>query len=191
MAVPPPSPPDKPALRRALREARRAFVAGLDPDRLAACRMAIHDRLRPLLDRTGPIAGYVATGDEPDVMAPLGDAARAGRQVALPHVSAGRAMSFAAWRPDVALVRGALGIAQPAAAGSIVPAILLVPLLGFDRSGARLGQGGGYYDRWCAAHPRSFRVGIAWSVQEVSTLPVDGWDVPLHGIVTERERIDL
>lgn len=189
MAVPPPH-PSKPALRRTLRAARRRFVETLGAERLAAAQAALHDRLRPLLDRGGPLAGYAAIGDEPDILPLLAEADRQGRTVALPRIGTGRTLSFAPWRPDVALVRGPLGIAQPAAAGAVAPTVLLVPLVGFDRGGARLGQGGGYYDRWFAAHPHATRIGIAWSVQEAADLPVDAWDMPLHAVATERDWID-
>ncbi len=189
MAVPPPLPQaDKPALRSSLRAARRGFVAALSPDRLAACEAAIRDRVRPVLGRAGPLAGYVATGGEPDILPLLEDAARRGSQTALPHVAADRTMTFVSAGSPRA--RRPLGSTQPAAAGAVLPAVLLVPLVGFDRRGARLGQGGGSYDRWFAAHPDAWRIGIAWSVQEVATLPVDAWDVPLHGIVTELEWIE-
>ena len=71
----------------------------------------------------------------------------------------------------------------------LTPDIVLTPLVGFDRRGTRLGQGAGHYDRAFAAHPAAWRVGIAWSVQEVDALPADAWDVPLHAIATEREWI--
>ena len=58
-----------------------------------------------------------------------------------------------------------------------------------DRRGNRLGQGAGQYDRAFAAHPAAWRIGVAWSVQQVDALAPDPWDVPLHAIVTESEWI--
>ena len=185
MAVPPPLPHDKTALRRLLRKARRDFTASRDA---AEHVDAIRARLAPLLDRPGPIAGYVAQSGEPDILPFLLAAHRAGLAAALPTITR-TTMTFGAWHPDAALSPGFSGIPQPDAGAAIVPAILLTPLLGFDRRGNRLGQGGGYYDRWFAAHPAAMRIGIAWSVQEVPALAVDAWDVPLHAIVTEKEWI--
>ncbi|MDB5738517.1 MAG: 5-formyltetrahydrofolate cyclo-ligase, partial [Sphingomonas bacterium] len=54
-------------------------------------------------------------------------------------------------------------------------------------AGNRLGQGGGYYDRWFEGHPDAMRVGIAWSVQELPAVPRDVWDMPLHAVATEKE----
>jgi 5-formyltetrahydrofolate cyclo-ligase len=195
MAVPPPHldtapAPDKGALRRALRSARNAFVAPLDESALAVRLAAIDAHLAPLLARDGPIAGYVAHRGEPDILPFLMRAHALGREVALPHVVGDGLMRFAGWRPDAALTPGPSGIPQPDAGDeAIAPDILLVPLIGFDRGGHRLGQGGGYYDRWFAGHPHAMRVGIAWSVQEVAEIPRESWDMPLHAIATEKEWI--
>jgi 5-formyltetrahydrofolate cyclo-ligase len=71
----------------------------------------------------------------------------------------------------------------------VAPDLILTPLVAFDRSLARLGQGAGHYDRAFARYPLARRIGVAFSVQEVERLPTDAWDVPLHAIVTEREWI--
>tara|TARA_R110002072_G_scaffold1369_15_gene11440 strand:- start:13418 stop:13729 length:312 start_codon:yes stop_codon:yes gene_type:complete len=69
---------------------------------------------------------------------------------------------------------------------------LLVPLVGFDRSGQRLGMGGGYYDRTLSAlrcWKALPKIGVAHSAQEVDALLVKPWDVQLDGIVTDNELI--
>lgn len=89
---------------------------------------------------------------------------------------------------------GAYGIAEPSAACPLTRLadidVALVPGLGWDRKGGRLGRGGGYYDR-LLAHPefRGVRCGIFFSVQEMDELPMEQWDVRLDLIVTERETI--
>ena len=80
---------------------------------------------------------------------------------------------------------GPFGIRQPAkSAAEIVPDLVFVPLIGFTASGDRLGQGGGHYDRWLAAHPGRIAVGLAWDVQLVESLPVEPHDAPLDAVVT-------
>lgn len=159
------------------------------PD-VATATGVLVDRLLPLLGRNGPIAGYVAHRGEPDISSLLIRAHALGLGIALPHIGADRRMRFASWHPEAALIPGASGIPQPAAADEqVLPAIVLTPLVGFDRDGNRLGQGAGHYDRWFAAHRAAMRVGIAWSVQEVTSLPRDAWDMPLHAIATEKEWI--
>ena len=74
--------------------------------------------------------------------------------------------------------------------------LVLVPLLGFDRRGNRLGAGAGYYDRsfeFLRAKPRPAQpllVGIGYHFQEVPELPAESWDVPLDFIATDRELIE-
>ena len=75
------------------------------------------------------------------------------------------------------------------------PIVILIPMVGFDRSGARLGHGAGFYDRALAAiHARGRRpplVGIAFSVQEVARIPHEPHDIRLDWIVTETETLDF
>ncbi|HET8613015.1 MAG TPA: 5-formyltetrahydrofolate cyclo-ligase [Sphingomonas sp.] len=192
MAVPPPFPAaDKAALRRELRARRAALVAGLSEAERAERCAAIERRLRPLLAREGPIAGYVAHRGEPDILPLLLAAFHLGHRIALPRIDETGAMRFLAWDPDAPLAPGRAGILQPVAGEPIAPAVILAPLVGFDRAGRRLGQGGGHYDRWFAAHPEAMRVGVAWAAQELPALAADPWDMPLHAIATEQEWIEV
>ena len=63
--------------------------------------------------------------------------------------------------------------------------LAVAPLLAVDCEGYRLGYGGGYYDRYFAAHPNVLRVGICYAGQVVPRLPRSKQDIPLHAIVTE------
>lgn len=83
------------------------------------------------------------------------------------------------------LESGVWGLRQPGVdAPVVVPEVLFMPLVGFTASGDRLGQGGGYYDRYLAAHPQTIAVGMAWDVQEVPELPIELHDMRLSAIVT-------
>jgi 5-formyltetrahydrofolate cyclo-ligase len=176
----------KRALRARLRALRDTFVTErprtiAPPDRYLAL-------LRPGLT----IASYAPIGSEADP-APLALAAlEAGCTLALPHVTSRAApLRFLAWHPDHDLAPGPFGLRQPLDhAEEVDPDIILTPLVGFDAALNRLGQGAGHYDRAFAAHPHARRIGIAWSVQRVETLPADPWDVPLHAIVTEQGWIE-
>lgn len=80
---------------------------------------------------------------------------------------------------------GPLGLRQPPAHTPIVvPEVLLMPLVGFTARGDRLGQGGGFYDRYLAAHPTVIAIGMAWDVQEVAELPTELHDIRINAIVT-------
>ena len=191
MAVPPPS-PDKPAVRRALKQARRTYVtrlaeAGQIAEMIEAAALRAAGHIRP----GAIVALYSSFGQELDP-APLGVLLSAqGYRLALPHVAADRTtMRFIAWDHGAPLIAGAYGLSQPAEeGGEIAPTIIITPLVGFDRKGGRIGQGAGYYDRAFAALPGAVRIGYAWSVQELPAIPRDPWDVPLHAICTEREWI--
>jgi 5-formyltetrahydrofolate cyclo-ligase len=66
------------------------------------------------------------------------------------------------------------------------PDIILVPMLGFDRYGTRLGYGGGYYDRTLASLTKKPKlVGLAFAVQELPLIPRDTHDIPLDLVITE------
>ena len=111
--------------------------------------------------------------------------------IALP-VTVDRAtpIAFLPHDDECEIVDGPFGLRQPVARDKgVAPDIILTPLVAFDRRGNRVGQGAGHYDRAFAAYPRAWRIGIAWSVQEIAACPADAWDVPLHAIATEKEWI--
>ena len=83
------------------------------------------------------------------------------------------------------LESGVWGLRQPGVKAPVVtPEVLFMPLVGFTARGDRLGQGGGYYDRYLAAHPQTAAIGMAWDVQEVPELPTELHDIRLSAIVT-------
>ncbi|HTM78713.1 MAG TPA: 5-formyltetrahydrofolate cyclo-ligase, partial [Devosia sp.] len=91
------------------------------------------------------------------------------------------------WEQGAALYPSGFGTLAPAElAPQAAPDVVLMPLLGFDHMGTRLGYGGGYYDRTLArmAH-RPRLIGLAFSAQEVDAIPRESHDIPLDAIVTE------
>jgi 5-formyltetrahydrofolate cyclo-ligase len=122
------------------------------------------------------------------VVACFGDRALESVALALPYArrSSGE-MHYRAWDRREPTLRDECGI--PCAEGPlVVPDVVLVPCLGFTRSGFRLGYGGGYFDRWLAVHPQVTSVGVAWAVGELrdAALAAQAHDQPLSLIVTER-----
>jgi len=172
----------KQALRARIRAARDAFVAG-DPPALA-----VPDQFRARLSHGLTVTSYVPMGSEADP-SPLARAAvEAGCVLALPRVTNRREpMRFLAWDAGEDLVPGQFGLLQPHhAAPELAPDIILTPMLAFDAKLDRLGQGAGYYDGAFARFPDAWRIGVAWSVQQVEDLPVDPWDMHLHAVITEQ-----
>ncbi len=183
-------PDQKRHLRERLRFRRRHFAANLDEfSRFAAFR-ALPASLEQSIGADAMIGAYAPWGDEPDILPMLATLAEAGR-LALPHHAVRiDTMDFRCWRAGDTLVKGPWGSPQPADGGeSVVPSLVFCPLVGFDRRGGRIGQGGGHYDRWFAAHPQALRIGIGWSVQEIDDAPSEPTDMPLDAILTEQEFI--
>ncbi|MEE8222875.1 MAG: 5-formyltetrahydrofolate cyclo-ligase [Alphaproteobacteria bacterium] len=136
------------------------------------------------------MAGYWPTAEEADIRPLMTALHQRGHRLALPRVVArGAPLRFLRWHPGDRLETGFGGILEPAAGTEeIHPEVLLVPLLGFDGTGLRLGYGGGFYDRTLAALRKARDVeaiGIAYSEQEVDSLPAGGHDERLDWVVTE------
>ena len=135
------------------------------------------------------MAGYWPTNEEADIRPLMTALNQRGHRLALPRVERrGAPLRFFRWQPGDRLEAGFGDILEPAAAEEIHPEVLLVPLLAFDGTGLRLGTGGGFYDRTLAALRQARGVeaiGIAYSDQEVDSLPAGDHDERLDWVVTE------
>jgi 5-formyltetrahydrofolate cyclo-ligase len=139
---------------------------------------------------------FVSLKDETDTMAIVRAALEAGKTVLMPKVFAEEARMAACPIADVdELKLGAFGIPEPAVETYVPPEEIdfcLVPARAFDRLGARLGRGAGYYDRFMSDGAfRAFCCGIAFSEQILEEVPVDCHDLPVKAIVTDAETIRL
>jgi len=180
----------KQKLREKLRFRRRHFVTNLDGMAQLAAFRALPALLSELIADYAVVGAYIAWGDEPDIMPMFAQLGEAGA-LALPH-HAGRVdtMDFRRWRPGEPLAKGPWSTQQPADDALLaVPDLIFCPLVGFDRHGGRIGQGGGHYDRYFAAHPGALRIGVGWSVQEIDATPSESTDIVLDAVLTEQEFI--
>jgi 5-formyltetrahydrofolate cyclo-ligase len=149
-----------------------------------------------LLDSVrGVVAGYWPMRSEADPRPIMVALKERGIALALPamHRPGGDFASevlFRPWMPWEPLVPGGFGTLVPVPeAGETGPAVLLVPLLAFDRQCRRLGYGKGHYDRAIArlqAKGDLLTIGIAYAAQEVAEVPTEPHDRVLHAIATER-----
>jgi 5,10-methenyltetrahydrofolate synthetase len=174
----------KKALRKRLRETRNAVGAAtrVQWDAHIGAQVVGWWRRRQM----AVLGVYWPMHGEPDLRAAYAELSDAGAQLALPVV-AGRAqpLAFAAWTPGEPLVADEMGVMVPARLRFVdLPGGLLVPCLGFNEEGYRLGYGGGFYDRTLEALPRPLTLGIAYSCQE-AVFAHAAHDVPLDVIVTE------
>jgi len=142
------------------------------------------------------VSGFMPMKSEINPLPLMKKLADAGARLALPVVAGrGKPLVMRAWNFGAPLPSGVWGIREPKPdAVEMEPDILLVPLLAFDRTGHRLGYGGGYYDLTIAqlrAHKSIVAVGLAYAAQEIAEVPVTPRDAALDLVLTEREVIDL
>jgi 5-formyltetrahydrofolate cyclo-ligase len=183
---------DLQALRRQLRARRRAIV-GTERQRAARQVSRLIDQARLL--RPGRRIGlYLSLPEELDTTPLLQLAQRRRCVIALPRVTSKRHARMRFLVFDGTIKTGAYGISEPGGRQGLRALeldVVFIPLVGFDAAGNRLGMGKGFYDR-CLVHRIALRnwrrpllAGIAYEVQQVSSLPRAGHDVPLDVIVTD------
>jgi 5-formyltetrahydrofolate cyclo-ligase len=191
--------PSRIELRTTLRERRAAMSAA---DRIAAATALVeHLENIPEFITDTNIAGYWAIAGELPLAAIMGGLRARGQVYHLPVIDEHKRLKFAPWWPGVDVVPNRFGIPEPT--GTTHPQlapdamdVVLVPLLGFDRRGHRLGFGGGYYDRSFAflrdleRPSKPLLVGIGYALQEIDRIEPEDWDVRLDYVATERELID-
>lgn len=137
-----------------------------------------------------PVAGYMPIRTEINPLSVMAEAAAHG-PVGVPVIeAAGQPLWFSKWEPECAMVDGPFGAQVPALGEPMVPQIVIVPLVAWDRAGGRLGYGGGFYDRTLEglrARGPVLAIGFAYAAQEAEDLPLEPTDQPLNMIVTERD----
>ena len=111
-------------------------------------------------------------------------------KVSLPIIKKDNQMNFYSWSKNHPLKINKFGIPEPVSSKVFYPDILLVPLVAYDSSLNRLGYGGGYYDRYIEKIEKIkkiTKIGLAFSFQKISTIPINQYDKRLDFIVTEKE----
>ena len=184
---------DKKTCRHFLRAKRKQISMA---SRLNAARLAsLYLIESPLFIKSNHISAYMAKNDEFDCGPLIRAIWNSGKQCYLPVLAApnSRQLEFVAYREEDPLRPNRYGILEPLK-GEVWPAdhldLVLVPLVGFDRQGRRLGMGAGYYDHTFAflqtMQQRSCcLIGVGFAVQQVPRVPEDPWDVLLDGVLTE------
>ena len=180
--------------RRALRQQRRALSARQRQQVGAAAARCL--RRQPLFQRAQHVGVYLDDFGEVPTQAMIRLCFKQGKTVYLPRVRRfDQRLSFVKISrrqyQNRRFARHRLGMLEPRQQrGQSVKTLqlLILPLLGFDHMGTRLGMGGGYYDRTLAHCPaRPFRIGLAYDFQQVERLQRQAWDQPLDAaLVTGR-----
>ena len=187
---------DLSALRQQLRTQRRALH---DDKQSFLSQRAVEQLARHRVFRAAQhIACYIPNDGELDVTPLIDQAWAMGKTIYLPLLSSihRNHLHFLPYRPDDELVCNRYGIPEPVIRSRRMVDLkrldlVLLPLVGFDSRGNRLGMGGGFYDRSFAFLRRRrcwFKpglLGVAYDFQEVKSLECNAWDVPLNGVATE------
>jgi 5-formyltetrahydrofolate cyclo-ligase len=182
----------KAQLRTQLR--RRRHALGPEKQHLAGQSVARHISGLPGWPDATRIATYLAADDELDTT-PISEMCRdLGKQLFLPVIQPDQSLLFAQWSPEHTLHRNRYDIPEPPADALRCPAqeldIILLPLVGWDEQGGRLGMGGGFYDRTMAGIHGPRLVGLGHSCQQVDHVPREAWDISLDFIATDTALYD-
>lgn len=195
---------DKAGLRASLRASRATLQASDREDQSDGLRRVVvqylSDRYRPAGRPDAPlptVAAYLGVDPEPATERLVGELHRLGFGVVVPVCEPAHRLSWVRWVPGVALQRSVRAPVQepvgPRLAFDDVPdvGLILVPALGVDRTGNRIGQGGGYYDRFLADRPLDGpgavpRLGMVYrtEVLPAGAVPSEPYDQPLGGAFT-------
>jgi 5-formyltetrahydrofolate cyclo-ligase len=171
--------------RQRLIAERLAMTPEARADASAAIGAALQARYPP--GSLALVAGYWPLRGEYDPLGYLRQSIDAGAVAALPVVAAPAApLQFRPWTPQARMEPGRWITFHPADGPAVIPTALLVPLVGFDAAGHRLGYGGGFYDRTLAAlEPRPLTIGIGFEIARLASIDPGPHDAPMDVIITE------
>jgi 5-formyltetrahydrofolate cyclo-ligase len=171
--------------KSAMRAEAIARRAALDP--AAGHEMAEIALRHVAFPRT--VAGFWPIQQEIDTRPLLHALHARGHIVLLPQTPhSGRPLVFRRWSPESEMIAERFGTSYPNGPEA-TPEFILVPLLAWDRSGGRLGYGGGFYDVTLASLPGVARAGVAYAALEVPAVPMEKHDIRLPAVITERELV--
>ena len=136
------------------------------------------------------VGGYYPCNYEIDDLEILNNFRKKNITVSLPIITKNNQMDFFEWSKNNPFKINQYGIIEPISKNKIYPDLLLIPLLAYDFKLNRLGYGGGFYDRYIEKIEKIKKVtkiGLAFSFQKISSIPINQYDKRLDYIVTEKE----
>ena len=182
----------KSALRNELRARRRQLD---ESDRLSLDASINHFLAKFIAEhRPATIAAFWPFDGEPNLLPTLEASDQQGTQIALPVIKqspSGPSLIFRQWSGATVMKKSRFGIPEPCGNPEILMCdidLLLMPLVGWDESGSRLGMGAGFYDRALQSFSHSdvpIRAGVAYQLQKVPDVPDEPWDIRLHMLLSE------
>lgn len=172
------------------RQTAKAAREGIPAEQRPILSAQACGRLVGLPEVTGAsvVLGYFATDAELDPAGAIAALRGLGATIALPRIVGPGALTIHQVSEFEGLEHGPFGLRQPAMGAPAVPSsevrVVLVPGVAFDVRGARIGYGGGYYDRLLASMPQATCIGLAFDEQLVGTIEHEPHDHPMHTVVT-------
>ncbi|HTT06962.1 MAG TPA: 5-formyltetrahydrofolate cyclo-ligase [Steroidobacteraceae bacterium] len=189
---------DAAALRAWRREQRTRLLAerqALSTSAHRAASRAIGERLAALLQASRPaiVGAYWPIRREFNPLPLLQQLIDSGTRVALPSILQKNApLEFRLWRPGARLAVGVYDIPYPAEGEAVTPDTLVIPLVGYDLAGYRLGYGGGYYDRTVPTlSPCPRLIGLGFTGGQLQTIYPQAYDIRMDCIVTDAATLEL
>ncbi|CAA0079705.1 5-formyltetrahydrofolate cyclo-ligase [BD1-7 clade bacterium] len=185
---------DKTAIRRLLRQRRRSLS---DYQQRQAAKKLARQLKKVIPADVRHIGLYFPADGEINPLV-FGDAARGKHKIYLPHMLSGNHLMFSEFGRHKGLVKkrfGLMEVSRPTFRQPHRLDIVLMPLVGYDKHGHRLGMGGGFYDRTFAYltgnnwQSKPQLIAVAHHVQVYPELPTEAWDVPVDMVVTDRHII--
>ena len=179
---------------RAWRKAERARLIearmALPLDEHKAASQAITDCLKSHFppESFGSLGCYWPFRREYDCIPLMNEVIAAGGQTSLPVVlQKNHPLEFRPWTPKTKMEAGVWNIMHPAEGPSVQPAALLIPLVGFDAEGYRLGYGAGFYDRTIAIFDKPpLKIGVGFELSRMVTIFPQDHDIPMDYVITEK-----
>ena len=175
---------DKKTLRKTIRSMKRQFThQQLDELSEDVIRKLMAE---PRIMKAETIMLYYSLDDEVNTHNVIDELVRMGKRVVLPVVTSPTDMEVRLYTGPKDLRKGSFGILEPS--GRSFDSfdeidVAVIPGMGFDEAGNRLGRGKGYYDRFLCRIPNAYKIGICFPFQKVEKVPVDGNDVKMDKVI--------
>jgi 5-formyltetrahydrofolate cyclo-ligase len=187
--------PGKTPTKTALRDEARRIRSSLSPAQIENMSRHVCRHVLGVLDGIDPVMVYVSKPLEVHTHSLLDDLLSRGTRIVVPIIEQEtKTLRLSYLTDSTHLITSTFNVPEPI--GREIPArpedvrAVIVPVLAFDRRGHRLGYGAGYYDRFLASCPSLTKIGLAFSCQEIPSVPHDSNDVPMDHIITENGVLD-
>ena len=149
----------------------------------------LHEEIKKKFFKNKIVGSYYPVNFEADTSQVMKMFKQKGYKLSLPVISSKYYMNFYTWNLNDPLYVNKYGIPEPKSKIKVIPSILLIPMVAYDKRLNRLGYGGGYYDRFLEKYEKKniLKIGLAITCQEVKKLPINNFDKKMDYILTEKK----